>query len=65
MSSDHRAVDARILESGEARVLVPMTVREAEELAFATSSDVVRRRLIQAIGLLDRDTADYVSRETE
>ncbi len=65
MSHDERAIDIRVLETGEARVLVPMTTREAEELAVATSNLVVRKRLITAIGLLDPELSDRISHEIE
>jgi len=42
-----------ILHTGEAMVLLGLTLDELEELACATSDAKLRRRLLCAIGLLD------------
>lgn len=44
-----------MLHTGEGRVTVSLSVDELEELALATTSVEVRRRLACAVGLLDAE----------
>ncbi len=63
--TDARYIDIRVLDTGEGKVLVPMTASDAEELAYATGNKQVRARLIRAIGLLDSERAKRIKDETD
>lgn len=49
-----------LLHTGEAKIVVGLSLDELEELACATPSASIRRRLICAIGLLDAQRARHV-----
>lgn len=46
---------ARILHTGEAKILVAFTVRELKGLVQDTCDIAVQERLLKAIGLLDAE----------
>lgn len=46
---------ARILHTGEAKIMIAFTVRELTGLARDTLSMEIQERLLKAIGLLDSD----------
>jgi hypothetical protein len=49
--------------AGEGRIAVSFTMDELEEIAFATSNDRTRKRVICAISLIDEPRADAIATE--
>jgi hypothetical protein len=53
----------RVIDTGEAKILVPLTVGHLAELATACPSADTRRRLLCALELLDAELADSIRRD--
>lgn len=53
----------RIIDTGEAKILVPLTIAQLAELAAATPSAETRRRLLCALELLDAEWADAIRQD--
>lgn len=50
----------RVMDTGEAKILVPLTVTQLAELAATTPNAETRRRLLCALELLDAEQADAI-----